>query len=90
MSEYNKIIAQELRQQEWKEMMQHTGMDKLKLTQDQLSLMRLCFTLGFDAGADTMMDILKDIREQDTEVFENLFNGTYEDEDIEDEQTLFH
>lgn len=65
-------------QKNWEEMLKETGLVKLNMSQETLSVARLVFSMGVNAGQVEMMDSMREIYNMDVDLFEEFFD---EDED---------
>lgn len=73
MTKNTEAIVKGISQAAWEESMKESGMDKLSLTKDSLSLMRIAFELGHNSGQTAMMDTLRELYYQDEFLLEDFF-----------------
>lgn len=67
-------IIRGVSQQNWLDSMKKSGLDKLELPQSVLNLMQQAFELGHNSGQVLMLDVLKDIYDNDVDTFEDIFD----------------
>lgn len=65
--------TEELMQLAWETKMRESGMDKLDLKENELSMTRGGFLLGFGSGGEAMLNQMRDIYENDIDLFESFF-----------------
>lgn len=78
MTKKFEAIIEGTTQKHWEQMMKEAGLVDIEMSQESLSIVRLVFSLGVNAGQGDMMDSMREIYNMDIDLFEEFFN---EDED---------
>lgn len=63
----------EIVQAKWEQVMNETGVSKLDMPKEYFAVIRVLFQLGYQEGQTDTMDQMKDIYENDIDLFEEMF-----------------
>lgn len=71
MKNYESILGSV--QNSWEQVVKDTNLERLNLPPEFVAILRLYYSIAHNEGQESMMDVMRDIYDNDIDLFESFF-----------------